>query len=99
MASSDDDDDDNNEVIIIIIINSKWVETQLVPVVISHITYVRTMKVDYFRFSFRGLHWKPVVVIWKGKTGTILAFALGSRRTKKNLCRDDRSQDLPVNDL
>jgi hypothetical protein len=25
---------------------------------------------------------------WKRKTGTIPAFALGPRKTKKNLCRD-----------
>ena len=32
-------------------------------------------------------------------TGTILAFALGPRETKENLCRDGRSQDLPVADF
>jgi hypothetical protein len=32
-----------------------------VAVVISHITYARTMKFDYSRFSWRGLHRKPVV--------------------------------------
>ena len=34
-----------------------------------------------------------------GKAGTISAFALGPRETKKNLCRDGRSQDLPDTDL
>jgi len=34
-----------------------------------------------------------------GKAGTISAFALGPRETKKNLFRDGRSQDLPDNDL
>jgi hypothetical protein len=71
----------------------------LVAVVISHITYARTMKVDYSRFSWGGLHGKHVVGTWKGKMGTIPAFALGPRKTEKNLCRDDRSeQDLPATD-
>jgi hypothetical protein len=61
-----------------------------VAVVISHITYARTMKVDCSRFSWGGLHGKHVVATWKGKTGTITAFALGPRKTKKNLCRDGR---------
>ena len=34
-----------------------------------------------------------------GKAGTISAFALGPRETKKNLCLDGRSQDLPDTDL
>jgi hypothetical protein len=34
-----------------------------------------------------------------GMAGTIPAFALGPRKTKKNLCRDDWSQDLPDTDL
>jgi hypothetical protein len=47
-------------IIIIILINCKWVDTHPVAVVISHITYVRTMKVDYSRFSWGGLHGKHV---------------------------------------
>jgi hypothetical protein len=70
-----------------------------VAVVISHITYTRTMKVDYSRFSWGGLRGKHVVEIWKGKTGNIPALALGPRKTKKNLCRDGRSQDLSATDL
>jgi hypothetical protein len=70
-----------------------------VAVVISHITYARTMKVDYSRFSWGGLHRKHVVATGKVKPGTIPAFALGPRKTKKKLCRDDRSQDLPVTDF
>jgi hypothetical protein len=54
-----------------------------VAVVISHITYTRTMKVDYSRFSWGGLYGKHVVVTWQGKMGTILEFALGPRKTKK----------------
>jgi hypothetical protein len=33
------------------------------------------------------------------KTGTMPAFALGPRKTKKTLCRDGRSQDLTVTDF
>jgi hypothetical protein len=43
-------------------------------VVNLHITYARTMKVDYFRFNWGGLHGKHVVATWKGKTGTIPAY-------------------------
>jgi hypothetical protein len=32
-------------------------------------------------------------------TGTIPVFAVGPRKTKKNLCRDGRSQDLPATDF
>jgi hypothetical protein len=46
---------------LIIFINCKWVDTQPVAVVISHITYARTMKVDYCRFSWGGLHVKHAV--------------------------------------
>jgi hypothetical protein len=70
-----------------------------VAVVISHITYARTMQVDYSRFSWGGLHVKHVVATGKGKTGTIPAFALGSSKTKKNLCRVGRSQDIPATGL
>jgi hypothetical protein len=71
----------------------------LVAVVISHITYARTVKGDYCRFSWGGLHGKHVVATGKGKTGTIPAFALEPRKTKKNLCRDGRSQDILGTDL
>jgi hypothetical protein len=33
------------------------------------------------------------VATWRVKTGTIPAFALGPRKTKKNLCRDGRMYD------
>jgi hypothetical protein len=46
-----------------------------VAVVNLHTTYARNMKVDYSRFSLGGLHGKHVVATWKGKTGTIPAFA------------------------
>jgi hypothetical protein len=54
-----------------------------VAVVNLHITYARIMRVDYSGFSWGGLHGKHVVATWKGKTGTIPAFALGPRKTKK----------------
>jgi hypothetical protein len=38
-----------------------------VAVVIFHIIYARTMKFDYFRFSWGGLHGKHEVVTWKRK--------------------------------
>jgi hypothetical protein len=70
-----------------------------VAVVNLRITHARTMKVDCFRFSWGRLQGKHVVATWKGKTGTIPAFALGPRKTNKNLCRDGRSQELPVTDF
>jgi hypothetical protein len=63
-------------IIIIIIVNCKWVDTHPVDthpvdthpvdthpvaVVISHITYAWTVKVDYSRCSWGGLHGKHVV--------------------------------------
>jgi hypothetical protein len=86
-------------IIIIIFINCKWVDTHPVAVDISHITYARTMKVDYARFSWGGLHGKHVVATGKGKTGTVPAFAIGPRKTKKNLCRVGWSQKFPGTDL
>jgi hypothetical protein len=63
-----------------------------VAVVNLHITYARIMKVDYSRFSLGRLHGKQVVAGWKGKTGTIPAFALGLRKTKENLRRNGKNQ-------
>jgi hypothetical protein len=68
-----------------------------VAVVNLHITYARTMKVDYSSFSLGGLHEKRVVATWTGNTGTIPAFTLGPRKTKKNLCRDGRRVTLNTN--
>jgi hypothetical protein len=53
-----------------------------VAVVILHIAYARTMKVDYSGFSLGGLHGKHVVAAWKRKTGTIPAFAHSSNMMK-----------------
>jgi hypothetical protein len=55
------------------------------------------MKVDYSRFSSGRATWEACSGNLEKKiTGTIPAFALGPRKTKKNLCRHGRSQDLPV---
>jgi hypothetical protein len=73
-----------------------------VAVVILHITYARTMKVDYSRFSWwrgEGATWEACSGNLEKKTGTIPAFALGPGKTKKSLCRDGRSQVLPVTDF
>ena len=48
---------------------------------------------DIFRFKSGGLHEKH------GILGAISAFAYRQRETKKNLCRGDRSQDLPNTDI
>jgi hypothetical protein len=44
--------------------------------------------------------WKARIGNLENKiTGTIPTFALGPRKTKKNLGRDGRLQDLPVTDF
>jgi hypothetical protein len=71
-----------------------------VAVVILHITYAWTMKVDYSRFGEGRATWEACSGNLEKKiTGTIPAFALRPRKTKKNLCRDGRSLDLPVTDF
>jgi hypothetical protein len=40
------------------------------------------MEVDYSRFSLGGLRGKHVVATWKGKMGTIPAFAGKPRKTR-----------------
>jgi hypothetical protein len=60
-----DYDNNNKSIIIIIIINCKWVDTHPVTVVNLHITYARTMKVDYSRFIWGGLHGKHAVMCHK----------------------------------
>ena len=60
--------------------------------------YAWTMKVDYLRVQVG----KAKCEACSGNldvSGTIPAFALVHRKTKKNLCRDGRSQDLPVTDF
>jgi hypothetical protein len=57
--------------------------------VILHITYAPTIKVHYSRLSQGRATWEACSGNLEKKiTGTIQAFALGPRKTKKNLCRD-----------
>ena len=73
-------------IIIIIIITCGWVYTRWQGSFFTYcIIYARTMKVDYLR----------VHVV----SETIPAFTLVRRETKKNLCRDGLSQDLPDTDF
>jgi cadmium resistance protein CadD (predicted permease) len=83
-------------IIIIIFINCKWVDTRWSIYILHMHGLSRLITLDLVG---GGLHGKHVVAAWKGKRGTIPAFALGPRKTKKNLCRDGRSQDLPVTDF
>jgi hypothetical protein len=71
-----------------------------VAVVILHITYARIIKVDLSRFSYGRATWEACSGNLENKiSGTIQAFGLGPRKTNINLCRDDRSQNLPVTDF
>jgi hypothetical protein len=55
-----------------------------VAVVILHITYARTMKVDYCRFKLRRATWEACSGNLEKKiTGTTPAFTLRPRKTKK----------------
>jgi len=51
------------------------------------------MKLVNTKFKAGGLHEKHETVT--GMLGTISAFAVRHRETKKNLCRDGRLQKLP----
>jgi hypothetical protein len=63
--------------VIIMFINSNLADTHPVAVVIYHIAYGQTVKVDCCRFGWGGLHGKDVVGTGKGKMGTIPAFCVG----------------------
>jgi hypothetical protein len=57
-----------------------------VAVIILRITYARTTKVDYSRFSYGRATWEACSGNLEKKiTRTIAVFALGPRKTKKNL--------------
>ena len=56
------------------------------------------MKVDYQRVQVGRAACEACSGNWE-ISGTIAAFALVHRETKKNLCRDGRSQDLPDTDF
>ena len=52
------------------------------------------MKLFTTKFKPGGLHEKQLGIL-----GNISAFAFRHRETKKSLCRDGRSQDLPNTDF
>jgi len=56
------------------------------------------MKLVTTEFKSGGLHEKHVVATWS-LGNRLSAFAYRHRETKKNLCRDARSQDLPTTDF
>ena len=56
------------------------------------------MKVDYLTVQV----WRATCEACSGNlavSGTVPAFAVVRRETKRNLCRDGRSQDLPDTDF
>ena len=60
--------------------------------------YAQTMKVDYLRVQV----WRATCEAFSGNlevSGTIPAFALVHRETKKNPFQDGQSQDLPDTDF
>ena len=63
----------------------------------GYFTCKQNMKLVTTKFKLGGLHKKHVVAI--GILGTISAFALRHRETKKKLYRDGRSQGLPNTDF
>jgi len=65
-----------------------------VAVVIQHVTYTRTMEVDYLDLVGEGY---MGIMQWQlgREMGTIPAFASRTQENQENLCRDGRSQDLP----
>ena len=68
---------------------------QPVAVVIIH---ARKYEKGSNKFKSGGLHEKHVVATWN--VGNRLStFAYRHRETEKNLCRGDRSQDLPSTDF
>ena len=62
--------------------------------------YISTDYDDFpLKFRYGVLHGKHVRSGNLEMSGTIPAFAQGPRETKKTLCRDGRSQDLPGTDF
>ena len=83
---------------IIIIITCDLADTRWQGSFTYYIMYAMTMKVDYLTVQVG----RATCEACSGNlevSGTIPAFAVLHRETKKNLCRDGRSQDLPVTDL
>jgi hypothetical protein len=64
-----------------------------------HTTYARTMKVDYSRFSWGGATWEACSVNLEKKNGNHPSICSRTQENQENLCRDGRSQDLPVTDF
>jgi hypothetical protein len=54
-----------------------------VAVVILHITYARTMKVDYSRFSWGGLHGEHVVAIPSNGPQYVIFFKVEEDRRER----------------
>ena len=95
LYENDDVDDDNNN-------NNNYLRLGRHPVAgvifTYYIIYARTMKVDYLRVQV----WRATCEACSGNLellGTVPAFALRPRETKKNLCPNGRSQDLPGTDF
>ena len=63
----------------------------------GYFTCIQNMKLVTTKFKSGGPHEMHVVQL--GMLGTISAFAYRHRKTKKNLCRGGRSQDLPNTDF
>ena len=64
----------------------------------GYFTCIQNMKLVTNKFKSGGLHEKHVVATWN--VGNRLStFAYRHRETEKNLCRGDRSQDLPSTDF
>jgi len=63
----------------------------------GYFTYMKNMKLITNKFKLGGLHEKHVVTTWN--LVTISAFAYRHRKTKKNLFRGGRSQELPNTDF
>ena len=67
-------------------------------VILYYIIYARTMKDDYLTVQVG----RATCEACSGNlevSETIPAFAAVHRETKRNRCRDDRSQDLPGTDF
>ena len=64
----------------------------------GYFTCKQNMKSVTTRFKSGGLHEKLVVATWN-VGNRLAAFDYRHRETKKNMCRDGRSQDLPSTDF
>ena len=83
---------------ILIFITCDWVDTWWQGSFLHYIIHERTMKVDYLRVQV-GRATRESCSGNLEVSGTIPTFALAHSETKKTLCRDGRSQDLPDTDF